>query len=107
VRIYSSSIYSTRTAVSVSDLSVLETIDSWISGKIGVNVENFSKLRVRSTQINADTAVVASGYSVIDSFASVLAGTKALQLRDAKFTFSKTQILGGTEKFGLVEVNEK
>jgi len=107
VRIYSSSIYSTRTAVSVSDLSVLEAIDSWISGKIGVNVENFSKLRVRSTQINADTAVVASGYSVIDSFASVLAGTKALQLRDAKFTFSKTQILGGTEKFGLVEVNEK
>ena len=107
VRIYSCSIYSTRTAVFVSDLSVLETIDSWISGKIGVNVENFSKLRVRSTQINADTAVVASNYSVIDSFASVLAGTKALQLRDTKFTFSKTQVLGGTEKFGLVEVNER
>ncbi|HBT39754.1 MAG: Uncharacterized protein XD58_1155 [Thermotoga sp. 50_1627] len=107
VRMYSCSIYSTRTAVSVSDLSSLETIDSWISGKIGVNVENFSLFRARSTQINADTAVVASGYSVIDSFASVLAGTKALQLRDAKFTFLKTQVLGGTEKFGLVEVSER
>lgn len=107
VRMHSCSITSTGTAISVSDLSNLEIVDSWVSGKTGVNVENFSIFRARSSQINADVALAASGYSVIDSFASVFAGTRALSLRDTRFTFSKTQILGGTTKLGVVEIIER
>lgn len=107
VRMRSCSVTSTRTAISVSDLSILEIVDSWVSGKTGVSVDNFSIFRVRSSQINADTALSASGYSVIDSFASVFAGTRALWLRDTRFTFSKTQILGGTTKLGVVEFVER
>lgn len=103
-RLYSCSIYSAKTAVTVSDLSVLETVDSWISGKTGVSVENFSLFRTRSTQINADTAISASNYSVVHSFAAVIAGTRALQLRDSKFVSLKTQVLGEAIKFGSTEI---
>lgn len=107
VRMYSCTVYSSKTAVSISDLSVLELIDGWISGKVGIDVQNFSVLRARSTQINGDVAISANGYSVIETFASVITGSKAVQLRDARWRSSKTQIVGETVKLGSVEIVQR
>ncbi|WP_028843488.1 hypothetical protein [Pseudothermotoga elfii] len=102
-KIYSTSFYSEDTALSLENFSFVQMIDSWLSAKKCVQIQDYSVMRVRSTQFNADTGVVLSGYSIFDSFACMISASIAIQLRDSRATLLKTELLGEVVKIGKSE----
>ncbi len=103
-RFYSTSLYSSDTTVLISNFSVVEFIDSWISGSKCAQIQDYSVLRLRSTQLNGDIAVTLSGYSVFDSFANDLSSSTAIYAKDSRVRLVKTKILGEVVKVGKSEI---
>ncbi len=103
-RLYSTSVYSKDNALLVSNFSVVEFIDSWISANKCAQVQDYSVLRLRSTQLNGDIAITLSGYSVLDSFANDLSSSTAIYAKDSRVRLVKTKILGEVIKVGKSEI---
>ncbi|MEJ5228938.1 MAG: hypothetical protein WHT65_02960 [Pseudothermotoga sp.] len=103
-RLYSTSLYSQDLPLIVSNLSVVELIDSWISGSKCVQVQDYSILRARSTEFTGDVAVTISGYSVFNSFANKITSTTAMYVKDSRVRLSKTEFRGEVVKVGRSEI---
>ncbi len=103
-RLYSTSVYSQDLPLFVSNLSVVELIDSWISGSKCVQVQDYSILRARSTEFSGDIAVTISGYSVFNSFANKITSTTAMYVKDSRVRLSKTEFRGEVIKVGRSEI---
>ena len=104
-RLYSTSLYSNDITISISNFSVVEFVDSWISANKCAQVQDYSVLRLRSTQINGDVAITLSGYSVFDSFANdISSSSTALYAKDSRVRLLKTKILGEVIKVGKSEI---
>ncbi|MFN3283571.1 MAG: hypothetical protein ACK40Q_04980, partial [Pseudothermotoga sp.] len=103
-RFYSTSVYSKDNAVLISNFSVVEFIDSWISANKCAQVQDYSVLRLRSTQLNGDIAITRSGYSILDSFANDLSSSTAIYAKDSRVRLVKTKILGEVIKVGKSEI---
>lgn len=103
-RLYSTSVYSKDTAIQISNFSVVEFIDSWISANKCAQVQDYSVLRLRSTQLNGDIAITLSGFSVLDSFANDVSSSTAIYAKDSRVRLIKTRILGEVIKVGKSEI---
>ncbi len=103
-RVYNSNLYSTDLPLVVSNFSMLEMIDSWVSGKRCALVQDFSVLRARSTQFNGDNSVLVSGFSVLDGFAISITSATAITLRDSRARLLKAEISGQVLKVGRSEM---
>lgn len=103
-RLYSTSLYSKDTTILISNFSVVEFIDSWISANKCAQVQDYSILRLRSTQLNGDIAITLSGYSVFDSFANDVSSSTAIYAKDSRVRLLKTKILGEVIKVGKSEI---
>ncbi|MGB9821009.1 MAG: hypothetical protein ACPLVG_06600 [Pseudothermotoga sp.] len=104
-RLYATSLYSNDNTILISNFSVVELIDSWISANKCAQVQDYSILRLRSTQINGDVAFNLSGYSILDSFANEISSSTALYAKDSRVRFLKTKILGEVIKVGRSEIS--